>query len=810
MGFIRYKPLMLKRIGIIMLLTAMLTGCVMPALPGFPTRPPTATFTPIATPTITPTPSPTPTPTPLPAARVELGDWAVFTGDYDRAMQEYQTALDNAGDAETQAAALTGMGRVDYLRGDCSLAIQALSTVAINYPQSHAAAVADYLMAQCYLAQNSPAEAATALNGYLVLRPATLDAFIQEARGDALNQAGDYTGAITAYEAAAAAPSLDDPVYVSLKIGRAYASMEDHTNALRTFLAIRESSNNDYVKAEANYLAGLSYLALGIPDQAYARFQDSVLNFPRSYYAYSGLVELVNAGIPVDDLDRGLVDYFAGQYALAVDAFTRYLASVPDHDATAHFYMGLSLNAIGQPEAAISAFDEVINNHPGDSKAAPAWDEKAYTYWYYLNDYSRGAQIWLDFVSINPGAPEAPQFLYYAARIFERNNQLAEAASTWERLMNEYASNELSYRALFLAGITRYRLGDTAAALTIFQRLLVLGVTPEDQAAAYLWIGKCQQVQGDTSASMGSWELAAQRDPTGYYSERARQLLSNQSPFQPVARINLEFDPAQEKSLAEGWLRTTFGLPAETDLSGLAELAYDPRVVRAGAFWELGLYEQASEELESVRLGITSDPAANYRLMNYALNLGLYRTAIFSSRQVLTLANLDDVGTFSAPSYFNHVRFGPYFKDTVLTTSNNQGLDPLLVFSAIRQESLFEGFRQSAAGAAGLMQLMPATGAEVAAQLGWPPGYTTADLYRPAINIPMGTYYLARQVNAFGGDLYLALAAYNGGPGNALSWQAASGGDPDLFLEVIHYDETRTYLRQIVEFYLIYQRLYGT
>ncbi len=76
------------------------------------------------------------------------------------------------------------------------------------------------------------------------------------------------------------------------------------------------------------------------------------------------------------------------------------------------------------------------------------------------------------------------------------------------------------------------------------------------------------------------------------------------------------------------------------------------------------------------------------------------------------------------------------------------------------------------------------------------------------VSITLGTRYLARQRDFFGGDLYVALAAYNGGPGNAAIWKNLSGGDPDLFLEVIRIAETRTYIMQIAEFMHIYRRLY--
>jgi soluble lytic murein transglycosylase len=69
--------------------------------------------------------------------------------------------------------------------------------------------------------------------------------------------------------------------------------------------------------------------------------------------------------------------------------------------------------------------------------------------------------------------------------------------------------------------------------------------------------------------------------------------------------------------------------------------------------------------------------------------------------------------------------------------------------------------------------------------------------------------YLGDQRDALGGDLYAALAAYNGGPGNAVQWQSMAKGDPDLFVEVVRFDETRQYLMGIYEVYSIYARLYA-
>jgi soluble lytic murein transglycosylase len=107
------------------------------------------------------------------------------------------------------------------------------------------------------------------------------------------------------------------------------------------------------------------------------------------------------------------------------------------------------------------------------------------------------------------------------------------------------------------------------------------------------------------------------------------------------------------------------------------------------------------------------------------------------------------------------------------------------------------------------MQVIPPTGQQIAAELGWPPGYDTADLYRPYVSLRFGTYYLAQQRDRFDDRIDVALAAYNGGPFRAERWLEAAGDDPDLFLELITIQEPRTYIKRIKEHLAVYRALYG-
>jgi soluble lytic murein transglycosylase len=422
--------------------------------------------------------------------------------------------------------------------------------------------------------------------------------------------------------------------------------------------------------------------------------------------------------------------------------------------------------------------------------------------------HAQAIQTLLDFVAANPAHPRAAEFLSNAGSIAERAGDLEEAARLWERVSSEHPGSKEAYRALFLGGITRYRLGDYSAALTDFQRLVGLAITARDRAAGHFWIAKAHHALGEPDAARLAWDQAASADPTGYYSERARDLLAGRTPFTPPLEYDLAYDEVVERSEAEAWMRTVFSLAAEMDLSGPGPLANDPRFQRGNELWQLGLYQEARVEFEDLRLAVQSDPADTFRLANHLREIGLYRSAIFAARQVLTLAGMDNAASLHAPIYFNRIRFGTYYSELVIPAAQEYQFHPLLIFSLMRQESLFEGFVRSHADARGLMQIIPSTGQEQATRLGWPPDYTSEDLYRPVVSVTLGTDYLSRQRAFLEEDIYAALAAYNGGPGNSLAWKNLAPNDPDLFLEVIRFEETRNYIRGIYEIFNIYRRIY--
>ena len=121
----------------------------------------------------------------------------------------------------------------------------------------------------------------------------------------------------------------------------------------------------------------------------------------------------------------------------------------------------------------------------------------------------------------------------------------------------------------------------------------------------------------------------------------------------------------------------------------------------------------------------------------------------------------------------------------------------------MRQESLFRPDALSAADARGLMQLQLATAAAVAQRWHLPPP-DAGSLLDPAAAVPLGAARLRELLDRYGGELAVALAAYNAGIAPVARWLPAPPMQADIWIENIPYDETRGYVERIFEHIVAY------
>jgi len=775
------------------------------------TETPSPTPTPTWTPTPTPTPSPTPSPTPQPATRIAEAQRAKRNGDYQRAIAEYEQVLQNP-DAEWEIAqAQYEIGVCAYLDGDYATARERLTRFIADHPDDQRVNPAHFYLATTL---ESLGEYGAAIEHYqsYIRSPSLLADLVYIRIGDNYVRLGQYQAAVEAFaQALERTTDLGQNYDLREKIALTYSAWGRYDEALTWLQSVIERSENVYRLARIWYLIGQTYRLKGQENDALHAFAQAVNGDPRPGYAHMALVELVNANVPVDEYRRGLINYHAGSYAAAVAAFYRYMEATPDYRGEAHYYVAQSFLASGSYALAIQECERAINAFAPDT---PHWGNL----WlikgqalYNLGQVDAARDAYLTFADTYPDISQAAEARWNAAKMLEREQRFAEAARVYAGLAEKHPNDTNASRARFQAGICRYRSGDPNAALLDWRALLEAAPASADAPRARYWLGKVLWAQGQVDEARNILQSLSRDLPRNFYGIRARYLLQangKTAPWiAPSSLLHLTADEEAERAEVAAWLRAWAGLPAGVDPAQLSPtIGENPRFRRGQELFSVGLRTQARDEFDALRKELAQQPLLLYQLALLTGDLGLYSVSLRATIDLIALAPEGSV--LDMPRQIGRLAFPTYFSDLVLLESRTYNLDPLLIWALIRQESVFDDQVVSWAGAIGLMQIIPSTGKWIAEMMPWGE-YEQRLLYRPYVNIRMGTWFLRRILDMINNDVMSALAGYNGGPGNGKHWFEQSGGDPDLLVEIINYDEPQRYVREIYRHYDVYVRLYG-
>jgi|GEM_PF-3115051 len=233
-------------------------------------------------------------------------------------------------------------------------------------------------------------------------------------------------------------------------------------------------------------------------------------------------------------------------------------------------------------------------------------------------------------------------------------------------------------------------------------------------------------------------------------------------------------------------------------------------ISRAQILSQVGWFSAAQNEIE----GLSPPPKIESKviLAQFFASLNNYPLAI---RLLTEAGNADE--KFQSLDYAK-LGYPQLFKETVQLESNKYRLDPYLILGLIRQESAFSLKAVSGSQAQGLMQMIPPTAKEVAADLKVK-DFIASDIFDPFTNIKFGTYYLKKVTKQFSDNIPLGLAAYNAGPhrlkkfldlrADLRDYQKLSQGDysSDLWIEELPWIETNLYVKSILRNALIYRLL---
>lgn len=309
--------------------------------------------------------------------------------------------------------------------------------------------------------------------------------------------------------------------------------------------------------------------------------------------------------------------------------------------------------------------------------------------------------------------------------------------------------------------------GDWAASLQLLAEPSLEGRLPAPlEARRWFWQGLAEWQLGNQETARSHWKALLGQLPGGYYGWRAAVRLGQADPDEIGAHT--------------GPLEPQRWHPLRSDDGGLERL------------WRLGQWLEAWEHWRLQRRG---SPPANPPELTWE---GRLRRAV--GDHWLGLGQLEQASLRVGPqacslaAELERELHRPAYSAELNQAGQAADVPPTLLAAVAKQESRFSASVRSPVGAIGLLQLMPATAAELAGG-----SIDEKTLENPARNAELGARYLRQLLDQGQGNPLLAVASYNAGPGAVAAWVSPRlQAEPELWVEAIPYPETRLYVKKVL------------
>lgn len=401
---------------------------------------------------------------------------------------------------------------------------------------------------------------------------------------------------------------------------------------------------------------------------------------------------------------------------------------------------------------------------------------------------------------------------YLRARAAARAGHTQQAVNLYLALAGEARGASAASRATYLAADTYLDAGDVEGGRRLYQRVVDRYPGTDYMGLALMRLAGMAFLEGEYGRARQLWDDYRQRYPRGerslqatYWAARARQEAGDSASAVPLFREVTAKDRdsyyalVASARLGESFWPIPFGpspAPNPDAADRVAGWIRGLDMLRSAGFHDL-----ASEEALRLAWSVGGNRDDRYAMGEALAERGYSRAAIR-----LGLALQDDE---PLNERLMRILFPFPFRTMITEEARDRGIDPFVAAALMRQESLFDPRATSHVGARGLMQLMPATGATVAAEAGVEP-WDAELLYHPEINVYLGTRLLAQHMEEYDGSLPAVFSAYNAGPHRVEWWSAfAEYGNDELFTERIPFAETRGYVKILTRNRAVYAGLYG-
>lgn len=495
---------------------------------------------------------------------------------------------------------------------------------------------------------------------------------------------------------------------------------------------------------------------------------------------------------PDEQLKRADNLYRTKRYSAAIEAYQSLImedAFPPQIQCRMLFNIAKSQKGLGNDDLVVDKLTEIIETMSDPQCTAGPRLYLARKLWNQDRDNEARAhfEYLLDITEITDLKVEVS---YLLGRMAEENGEYSEAIKYFQSIIDMANTGKFFENSLWRIGWIYYLMQNYSYALAHFELHLHSIKDTVLRHQFLYWIARSEEKMGHWDTAVHTYHKILNEDYWSYYSGLALERLEyGQDYFHPYFYFIEE----------EMFFYDPFPLLDNQEMA---------IVDQAQELFLLGLKKEASNEIQSyVNSQKPLSPQLIYSLAilahaYQAHDLGIKLGILFKSKNSLHKGKNMAIG--------NLLLYPAGFCDEIFKEASEQQLDPILILSIMRQESLFDPFALSSASAYGLMQVIPPTGRESAQELGIEFPANISELYEIGLNLTLGCYYVKKMLERFNNNNVYAVAAYNGGPNAVQKWQERYGEvEMDEFIESISYPETKGYVKRVMRNYFIYSRLFN-
>lgn len=451
-------------------------------------------------------------------------------GDYVRAATSFRAALQENPEPALARQLQFRLGEALYLAADFTNAVPALEAVTQENDSDDLAARSHYFLGDIFVQQQKYPEALEQLQTYRK-RTHGLAGVIDREIGDTLLASGDSAAALQQYQVAFTDPTLNNAQRVGIleKIADVYTARSEPANASTRLGEAFKLAPDDATRANVEFLWGQALYDSDQKDAAIAKWKHALATYTTQAGAHEAVAKLVDLGVTdINDLQRGIANYSAGNYDLAIQAFRRYLAATETPGAEVLYYAGMAYQKKGDQAGAIRNFDALAQSYPHDVRFADALYGKAVSQTR-SGDTGSALATLRGLLKQFPNDTRADDGFWNVALMLEGAGSHTQAAAVYTELANVFPASSYAPMALFNAGVNAFLAQDYTQAKASWNAAIKKYPTSTNADSAAYWLGKLARLQGDEKSALQFFQQAAQ-PPRSYYSWRALDALNQPAP----------------------------------------------------------------------------------------------------------------------------------------------------------------------------------------------------------------------------------------------------------------------------------------